>query len=117
MHKIIIPVTILALVITTTGCQPTKTESSNIKLWPLLESNSTTTILDDGWAKTDKGDACLVAHWDHAQTFNGMGEKNLFNENLEVWPLFDCHSEKTNETKFDKGTILLFFNYDNSKER
>ena len=114
MYRIIISVLILILV-ALPGCQPTKSETSKIELWPLLKSDSTVTLLEDGWRKTDKGDAVLIAHWDHTQTFNGKGEKTVYNENLEIWPLFDCHAKKTEGTQTDNGTILLFFKYDNTK--
>ena len=114
MYKIIISVLILMLV-ALPGCQPTKSETSKIGLWPLLNSHSTVTMLEDSWQKTDKGDAVLIAHWDHTQTFNSKGEKTVFNENLEIWPLFDSHSQKTECSQTDKGTILLFFRYDNTK--
>ena len=114
MYKITISVPILWLVVTS-GCQPTKSETSKIELWPLLKSHSTVTLLEDGWQKTDKGDAALIVHWDHTQTFNGKGEKTVYNENLEIWPLFDCHGKKTEGSQTDNGTMLLFFKYDNTK--
>ena len=115
MHKIIISV-LLLMMAAVPGCQPTKSETSKIELWPLLNSHSSVTLLEDGWQKTDKGDAVLIAHWDHKQTFNGKGNKTIYNENLEIWPFFDCHSEKTKSSQNDKGTILLFFKYDNTKK-
>ena len=55
MHKVIIPAMILISIITTTGCQPTRSQNSKIELWPLLESHSTTTLREDGWEKVRTG--------------------------------------------------------------
>ena len=116
MRKVILPVLMLMLVMAIVGCQPTKSETSDVTLWPLITSRSTTTLLEEGWKKTDKGNAVLIVHWNNSQTFDGEGKKTVFTENLGVWPLFDAHSQKTSSSKTDKGNILVLFNYDNTQD-
>ena len=115
MYRIITSALIGALIVGVGGCQPTKSETSNVSLWPVWESHTSTTVREDGWDKTDRGDAVLIVHWNHSQSFDSSGKKTTFNEHLEVWPLFDCYSQKTSNSKTDRGTVLLF-HYNNTQD-
>ena len=109
---------ILVIALTTAvGCQPTKSKSSKIKLWPILEASSSTMVEDDGsWSKSENGDAILIVHWRNNKSYSSNGKIKHRKDNLEIWPLFDCHSSESGDNKTCSGNILVF-NYDSNKSK
>lgn len=119
MQKYILFISIITMfILAAFGCQPTKSTSSDIKLWPILDAQSSVMVNEDGsWSEKEKGDAVLLAHWKNSKSFNSQGKIIQREDNLEVWPLFDCHFRESDNNKKANGTILIFFNYDTSESK
>ena len=103
------------LLVSASGCRPTESNQGSLTLWPVWDSQSEIIMHKEGWTKKDHGNAALVVRWNSSQTFDGKGKKVRFNEQLCVWPLFDCTSEQTNSYKRERGSVVLL-RYDNRKD-
>ena len=100
------------------GCQPRKSGSTNIELWPILRAKSSSTVEANGsWSKSGNGEAVLgLIDWDNSKSCYGNGKITQREDNLRVWPLFDCHSKEFGANRTASGKILLF-SYDSTETK